>query len=176
MILNHIMQKKKRKGGKNGKVYMLFADLKAVFDNVDRDILWEELKRKGVKKQLIERMGKIYEETEVMVKTTQGYTKFKTRKGVRQGCVIILILFDLYLAEIDKRMKERGIGGVGIGRTRRIWSLAYADDIVLIVNNREAMQDTMSTFKHFLAERKLELCANKTKMLVFNKKKKEMGR
>jgi len=41
MILYHIMQREKRKGGKNGKVYMMFADLKAAFDNMDRDILWE---------------------------------------------------------------------------------------------------------------------------------------
>jgi len=44
---------------------------------------------------------------------------------------------------------------------------------VLVANNRETMQDMMSTFKHFLVERKLELCADKTKMLVFNRKKKE---
>jgi len=108
MILYHIMQREKRKRRKNGKVYILFANLKAAFDNVDRDILWEELKRKGVKEQLVGRMEKIYEETEVMVRTTQGYTeKFKTRKGVRQGCVMNPILFNLYLAEIDERMKER---------------------------------------------------------------------
>jgi len=83
-----------------------------------------------------------------------------------------LILFNLYLAEIDERMKMRGIGGVELGRTR-IWSLTYVDDIVLVANNREAMQDMMSTFKCFLVERKLELCADKTKMLVFNRKKKE---
>jgi len=40
----------------------------------------------------------------------------------------------------------------------------------LVANNREAMQDMMSTF---LVERKLELCADKTKILVFNRKKKE---
>jgi len=38
---------------------MLFADLKAAFDNIDRDILWRELKRKGIKKQLIGRIEKI---------------------------------------------------------------------------------------------------------------------
>jgi len=69
-------------------------------------------------------------------------------------------------------MKKRDIGSVGLGGTR-IWSLAYADDIVLVANNREAMQDMMSTFRRFLAERKLELCADKTKMLVFNRKERK---
>jgi len=47
MILYHIMQREKRKGGKNGKVYMIFADLKAA-------IMWtktvggtEEKRNKG---------------------------------------------------------------------------------------------------------------------------------
>jgi len=55
MILYHMIQREKRKGRKNGKIHdvCLNADLKAVFDNVDRDILWEELKRKGVKEQLM---------------------------------------------------------------------------------------------------------------------------
>jgi len=39
------------------------------------------------------------------------------------------ILFNLYLVEIDKRMKKRGIGCVRLGRIR-IWSLAYVNDIV----------------------------------------------
>lgn len=51
--------------------------------------------------------------------------------------------------------------------------MAYADDIVLLVNNREAIQDMMSTFKRFLAERKLELCTKKTKLLVSGRKGKE---
>jgi len=60
---------------------------------------------------------------------------------------------------------------VGIGRNR-IWSVAYADDIVLLANNREAMLDMIQTFKRFLAERKLELCVDK--MLGCNRKKKEV--
>lgn len=51
--------------------------------------------------------------------------------------------------------------------------MAYADDIVLLANNREAIQDMMSTFKRFLAERKLELCTKKTKLLVSDRKGKE---
>lgn len=37
-ILNHLIQKKKKKGEKE-KIYMMFADLKAAFDKIDREIL-----------------------------------------------------------------------------------------------------------------------------------------
>lgn len=59
-----------------------------------------------------------------------------------------------------------------IGRIR-IWSLAYADDIVLVAKNRDAIVDMMGTFRRFLRDRKLELSADKTKILVFNKKGRE---
>jgi len=46
------------------------------------------------------------------MRTRQGYTEgFKTRKGVRQGCVISPILFNVYLAEINDKIKARGYRG-----------------------------------------------------------------
>ncbi|XP_029159137.1 uncharacterized protein LOC114931324, partial [Nylanderia fulva] len=136
-------------------LYMLFADLKAAFDKVDRRRLWESMRRKEMTEHLIRRMKRIYEETEVTVRTQQGYTNsFKTTK-----------------ADIDKIMEDRNIGGVKIGKIR-IWNLAYADDIVLLANNRDAMQDMMSVFRRFLKDIKLELSADKTKMMV-NRKRKE---
>jgi len=58
------------------------------------------------------------------------------------------LLFNLYIADIDNELEKRGIGGVGLGRVR-IWSLAYADDLVLVAYNRKALQDMMDMFKKF---------------------------
>jgi len=173
-VLNHLLQRGKRKRDKKEEIYILFADMRAAFDNMDREILWEDMKKKGMNRQLIGRIEKIYEETEVVIRTRKGYTEeFKTRKGVRQGCVMSPILFNVYMADLDNRLRERDIGGVGISG-HRVWSLAYADDIALVANNREAMVDMMQTFKRFLREKKLELCVEKTKVLKNNKKKKEI--
>lgn len=172
-VLNHIMQREKRQGGKDMKVYMLFADLKAAFDNVDRDILWKELKRKGIEERLVRRIEMVYEDTEVVIRSRQGFTRsFRTRKGVRQGCVMSPLLFNLYMAELEEKLEKRKLGGVGIGR-KRIWNLAYADDLVLLANNRDAIQDMMATFRRFLKERNLILCVEKTKMVVCNRKRGE---
>lgn len=54
-----------------------------------------------------------------------------------------------------------------------IWSLACADDIVLVAKNRKALTDMMDTLKVFLKERALELNIDKTNFMVFNKKGKE---
>jgi len=39
-------------------------------------------------------------------------------------------LFNLYVADIEERLKNRGIGRIRINRVR-IWNLAYVDDLVL---------------------------------------------
>jgi len=57
--------------------------------------------------------------------------KFQTRRRVRQGCVLSSLLFNLYIANFDRELKNRNIGGVAIDSVR-IWNLAYADDILLL--------------------------------------------
>lgn len=142
-VLNHLMQRDKRQRGKDGRVYMMFTDMKAAFDNVERSILWRELRKKGIKEKLIRRLEKIYERTEMVVRTNQSYTEsFRTRRGVRQGYIVSPLLFNLYM-EIEERMENRRIGGVNIGTTR---NLVYADDIVLVANNKETMLDMMGIF------------------------------
>lgn len=69
-------------------------------------------------------------------------------------------------------MHKRGIGGISLGNVR-IWSLAYADNVVLVAKNREVLINIMDILKLFLKERALELNVSKTKVMVFNKKEKE---
>ncbi|XP_024870720.1 golgin subfamily A member 6-like protein 22 [Temnothorax curvispinosus] len=109
-VLNHLIQKERRKGDKVEKVYALFADLKAAFDNVDREILWKILREKGIKEQLIRRLEIIYEETEVVVRTSHGYTEeFQTSKGVTQGSVMSPLLFNLYTADLAESVMAYGV-------------------------------------------------------------------
>lgn len=69
-------------------------------------------------------------------------------------------------------MSERSVGGIKLGATR-IWTLAYADDMMLVAKNREALLDMMGTLGRFLKERELVLNVEKTKVMIFNGKKKE---
>jgi len=83
------------------------------------------------------------------------------------------ITVHVYIAETDIEFKKRGIGGVEIGK-ERLWNLAYADDIVLLAMNKEALEDMLVMFGNFVKARKLELVSvGKTKVLVFNRGRNE---
>lgn len=78
----------------------------------------------------------------------------------------------MYIADVNKWFKERDVGEIVLDN-ERIWLIMYADDIVLVAKNRNAMLDMTDRLKRFLKQRKLVMCVEKTKMLVFNRKRKE---
>lgn len=86
-VLNHLVQREKGKEKKAEKVYALFVDLKAAFDNVDREKLWRILEDKNINRKLIRRIQEIYEETIVKIRHgIESTEEFWVKKGVRQGC------------------------------------------------------------------------------------------
>jgi len=72
------------------------------------------LRRGEVEENLIRRMEEIYGQTEVV--RTKRYTEgFRTRKGVRQDCVMSPLLFKLYMTGIKEILRKRSLGRMGMG-------------------------------------------------------------
>lgn len=75
-------------------------------------------------------------------------------------------LFNLYIADFDKVLGKRNIEEIRLGKYR-IWLLTYADNMVLMTKNREAMiirihyNYQKRTLKRFFEEKELEHGKNK---------------
>lgn len=129
-VLNYIVNRQIEKKG--GKLVALFVDLKAAIDSLDRGVLLQAMRGRGVREGLVERVGEILRETRSRVRVGgEMGENFWMARGVRHECPLSPILFNLLIADLEEEMERVKWGGVKIGG-RRVFSLVYADDIVLL--------------------------------------------
>jgi hypothetical protein len=57
-----------------------------------------------------------------------------------------------------------------VGR-EKAWSLAFADDLVSVAKSERQMKEMMKSLRKYVRKKKLEVNVEKTKMMVFNKRK-----
>lgn len=166
-ILNQIIEKELT--NKGGTVYCLFVDFKAAFDLINREKLWEYLKRKEIDENLRLRLMEIYEVTKNVIKVGEkNSSEFYTEKGLRQGCPLSPTLFAIYISDIEEVLRKGQDGGIVIER-QKIHYLAYADDIVLLAKSGPELKQMMLRLEKYTDKRDLVLNPQKTKVMVFKK-------
>ena len=128
--------KKAREFQKN--IYFCFIDYAKAFDCVDHNKLWKILQEMGIPDHLSCLLRNLYAGQEATVKTGHGTTGwFQIGKGVHQGCILSLCLFNLYAEYImrNARLDEAQAGVKIVGRN--INNLRYADDTTLMAESEE---------------------------------------
>lgn len=121
-----------------------------------------------MKTKLINGIKVLFEDTIARI-VIDGETvdEFTTKEGVRQGCRLSPTLFNIAMADLEEEMtKVQGSGGT-IGK-RRLRSIAYADNIVLIAEDEEIME-MLKRLRKWIEGKGLELNAAKTNVMIFRK-------
>lgn len=57
--------------------------------------------------------------------------------------------------------------------TKKVWSLSYADDLVLLAKDANEMKKILKTLARFLKERDLNLSTKRSKMMTFRRGRRE---
>ena len=90
----HWITAKSREFQKN--TYFCFNEYTKAFDCVDHNKLWKILKQMGIADHLTSLLRNLYAGQEATVRTGHRTTDwFQIGKGVRQGCILSLYLFNL---------------------------------------------------------------------------------
>ena len=101
-------------------------------------INWKILKVVGIPDHLTCLLRNLYAGQEATVRTGHGTTDwFQIRKGVCQGCMCLLRLFNLYVEYI---MRNAGLDETQVGikiAGRDINNLRYANDTTLMAESKE---------------------------------------
>uniref|UniRef100_A0A4W2HW20 RNA-directed DNA polymerase n=1 Tax=Bos indicus x Bos taurus TaxID=30522 RepID=A0A4W2HW20_BOBOX len=119
-------------------IYFCFIDYVKAFDCVDHNKLWKILNEMGVPDHLTCLLRNLYAGQEATVRTGHGTTDwFQTRKGINQGCILSLCLFNLYAEYIMRNAGlEEAQAGIKIAR-RNSNNLRYADDTTPMAESEE---------------------------------------
>ena len=91
----HWIIKKAREFHKN--IYFCFVDYAKAFDYVNHNKLWKILKEMEIQDHLTCLLKNLYAGQKATVRTEHGLLDwFQIAKGVCQGCILLLCLFNLY--------------------------------------------------------------------------------
>ena len=148
-------------------VYFCFIGYLKAFDGVGHNKLWKILKQMGVLDQLTCVMRNLYADQEATVRTGHGTTDWsQIGKGVHQGCILSLCLFNFYAEYIMRNVGlDEAQAGIKTAR-RNINNLRYADDTTLMAESEEELKSLLMKLKEQSEKVDLKLNIQKTKIMA----------
>ena len=153
-----------------GRLFTCFIDFKKAFDTVWHDGLFFKLQQLGVNGNFLHTLKDIYRKTQCAVKIGDKLTQFfPCKQGVRQGDPLSPILFNIFINDIFKKLREANCDPVTLDGIDMINALAYADDIVLLSTTKEGLQKAIDVVQQYCTNWKLKINSSKTKTMIFSR-------
>ena len=138
---------KKQESSTNNTCFC-FMDYTTAIDCVDHNKLWKILKEMGIPDHLPCLLRNLCAGQEATGRTGHGTTDwFQIGKGVHQGCILSLCLFNLYAEYI---MRNAGLDEAQAGikiAGRNSNNLRYADDTTLMAESEEKLKSLLMKVK-----------------------------
>ena len=160
-----IMERQREHGQ---RVYICFIDYSKAFDCINHDLMWKTLDEMGIPKHLIHLLKGLYEDQIAVIRTEHGDTdRIKIKKGVRQGCILSPVLFNLYaerimrMAGLVEAEEEKGVRIAG----RTLNNLRYADDTTLLAGKKNDLVEMIRRLKKESEKAGLYFNMKKTKIM-----------
>ena len=92
---------------------------------------------------------------------------FHVTTGLKQGCLLSLLLFNLFINNLVESIKNLNIG-IDVGE-EKVSLLLYADDIILLAENENDMQIVLDMLSVWCRNNKLQVNETKSNIIHFRK-------
>ena len=153
----------------NKDVYLLFIDYEKAFDRVQHDKLLEILKRTGLDDRDIRIVANLYWNQLANVRVDGTLSdEVRIRRGVRQGCVLSPLLFNLYSETILSEALDGFNQGISVNG-EVINNMRYADDTGLLCGSADELQALLDHVNRVSNEYGLRMNVRKTKFMIISK-------
>jgi len=152
----------------NIPTYIAFIDFKKAFDSVDRDKLWTIMLSKGIPTHLITVIQRMYMENIIRVNEANGISEDSRviPQGVRHGCPLSPVIFNLYLDEVIRIWLQK-LKTSKYFKELIFNTLLFADDQFIISDTEDTLQKAVYLLYNISKEYNLEIATKKMKVFGF---------
>ena len=127
---------------------LAWLDIREAFPSVSHYLMLFLMERLGLSGALLRVVQDIYSGATISVRTGKdSYTaNIPQRRGVKQGCPLSPILFNIVLEGLLRHL-SMDPAGYEIGNTK-VNALAYADDVCVMASSKEEAQSLLDRWRH----------------------------
>ena len=148
-------------------IFMAGLDIAKAYDTVDFQALEAGLKDMNLGRRFIQYIRELYRNRKATILTGYGETKpFKIERGISQGDPLSCLLFVIFMERILKEIRGKFQGYQYKFVNHKVCALAFADDILIITENKEELQEICSRLVTKIREAGMEV--NFKKVGLFN--------
>ena len=180
------LQEVGRKAGVS--LHICFIDLHKAYGTVNRTLLWQVLTRIGVPPQMIAVIRQLHDGMRACVRPNDGVCSdwFQVGQGVRQGCVLSPLLFNIFFAAVLNVVLQRFSEEPAILAElvqlkepstpmgpepamdyvrRTVWAMLYADDACIVSRSPQGLAKMMEVIVEICRAFALTVSAKKTETM-----------
>ena len=148
------------------KIYGCFVDFSKAFDSLPRDILFKKLISYGIAGRFFNALKSLYSDDKSCIKIEGKISNaFLINQGVRQGCPLSPLLFNIFLADLS--IKLDGENKVSLDNNHDINCLLWADDLLLLSDSEDGLNKILQQLYTYCNEIFLTINIDKNEMHDF---------
>lgn len=165
LTLKSVIDKYLQKSIKH-RLHCCFVDFKAAFDSISRKELFYKLLKLEIGGTFLASLRAMYGNVNFAVKTDGKVSEyFKSNLGVKQGCTLSPLLFNLFIADLPLIFDHNC--DPAILNDSKLSCLMFADDLIIMSQSASGLQNSLNNLEKYCTEWGLEVNLSKTKILIF---------
>ena len=149
----------------NQSAHLAFLDITKAYDSVNREVLWSKLAKLGISGKFLTMLKTMYSGDSVGCSVNGTTTRcVYLKRGLRQGCSLSPILFNIYISSIGHNLCVHP-DGFPLGRQLTVSGLLFADDIVLISKTADGLKRLLNMVNCHFKDLMLSMSEEKSKVI-----------
>ena len=130
-------------------LYVCFVDYKSAYDTIWRKALFYKLLQNGIGGNFLKIIQSMYSDVYYCVKLQGRLTQtFTSCNGVKQGCVLSPLLFNIFLSDFPSIFNDENCHPVTVN-SNKLNCLMFADDLILISETAIGLQTCLNKLKQY---------------------------